>query len=134
MFVHRIVEDNWSGVRNGEIEYECKNVEQVVAAIRSLNGRNKTSVYLRGNGPQSLTVSGGNDGRYVAFVTIGVDDEFYNLVDVRRSGELLDVVTGGQMGKYPARECVGLETALDAACQFAIDGRMSPSLTWQRQA
>ena len=135
MYVKRIVEDDWSGVRSGEVEYECSNIEQVAAAIKKLNGRNKTSVYLQADGEKSLAVSGGNDGRYVAFVTIGVDDEFYNLVDLRQpEGQELDVVTGGQRGTFPTKQVVGLSTALEAARQFALDGSMSPSLTWEKQA
>jgi hypothetical protein len=135
MYVKRIIEDNWSGVRNSDVEYECKNIEQVVAAIKKLDGRNKTSVYLQAGGEKSLTVSGGNDGRYVAFVTIGVDDEFFNLVDLRQpADQMLDVVTGGQRGAFPAKQVVGLETALEAARQFASDGSMSSSVTWEKQA
>jgi hypothetical protein len=134
MFVNRIVEDDWSGVRSGETECECNSIEQVIAAIKRLNGRNKTSVYLHGDGQRSLTVSGGNDGRYVAFVTIGVDDEFYNLIDpTRPDSEMLDVVTGGERGKYPASQCVALDAAVNAVRQFALDGSMSRSLTWQKQ-
>jgi hypothetical protein len=135
MYVRRVVEDNWLGVRSNDVEYRCSDIEQIVAAIRKLNGRNKTSVYLQADGKMSLTVSGGNDGRYVAFLTIGIDDEFYNLVDLRQpEGQMLDIVTGGQGGVFPAKQCVGLETALAAARQFAIDGSMSPSLAWEKQA
>jgi len=135
MYVKRIVEDDWCGVRSDDVEYECSKIEQVVAAITKLNGGNKTSVYLQGDGENSLTVSGGNDGRYIAFVTIGVDDEFYNLVDLtQRDDQMLDVVTGGQRGTYPAKQCVGLRTAVQAARQFALDGSMSPSFAWQKQA
>jgi hypothetical protein len=135
MYVKRIVEDSWSGARSGEFEYECNNLRQIVAAVKKLNGHNKTSVYLQADGEKSLTVSGGNDGRYVAFVTVGVDDEFYNLVDLGRpEGQTLEVVAGGQTGAFPAKQCVGLETALEAARQFALDGSMAPSLAWERQA
>ncbi len=135
MYVKRIAEDNWSGVRNNEDEYECSIIEQVVAALKKLNGRTKTEVYLLADEEKSFSVGGGNDGRYVAFVTIGVDDEFYNLVDLRQpEGQELDVVTGGQRGTFPTKQVVGLSTAIEAARQFALDGSMSPSLTWEKQA
>jgi hypothetical protein len=135
MYVKRIVEDHWSGACSDDVEYECDNVRQVVAAIKKLNGHNKTSVYLQADGEKSLTVSGGNDGHYVAFVTVGVDDEFYNLVDLGQpEGQMLEVVTGGQRGTFSAKQCVGLETALEAARQFALDGSMAPSLAWEKQA
>jgi hypothetical protein len=50
MYVKRIVEDNWSGVRSDDVEYECENIEQIVAAIKKLNGSKKTSVYLQSDG------------------------------------------------------------------------------------
>ena len=135
MYVKRIVEDDWSGVRSDDVETECDKIEQVVAAIKKLNGRNKTSVYLQADGEKSLTVSGGTDGRYVAFVTIRIDDEFYNLVDPQQPpDQMLEVKTGGQMGAYPAKQCVGLETVLEAARQFAADGSISRSLSWEKQA
>jgi hypothetical protein len=135
MYVKRIVEDSWSGVRSGNVEYECNKMQQVVAAIKKLNGHNKTFVCLEADGEKSLTVSGGNDGRYVAFVTVGVDDEFYNLVDLGQpESQMLEVVTGGQKGAFSAKQCVGLETALEAARQFALDGSMAPLLAWEKQA
>ena len=134
MYVKRIIEDNWSGVKTADVKYECSSVEQVVAAVRKLNGRNKTSIYLLADGEKSLTVSGGNDGRYIAFLTIGTDDEFYNLVALTHcKDQMMEVVTGGQKGMHPARQCIDLETVLEAAQRFALDGSMSPMLTWERQ-
>src|SRR5438552_2128913 len=125
MYVKRIVEDNWSGVHSDDVETECGNIDQVVAAVKKLNGRNKTSVYLQADGAKSLTVSGGTNGRYVAFVTIGVDDEFYNLVDPQQPpDQVLNLKAGGQLGAYSAKQCVGFETVLEAARQFALDGSM----------
>jgi hypothetical protein len=77
MFVNRIIADNWTGTESGEVQRRCANVDEVILAVKSLNGQNRTSVYLFGDGRQSLTISGGNSGRYLAFVTIGVDDEFF---------------------------------------------------------
>src|SRR6516162_1028244 len=113
MYVKRIFEDDWSGVRNRGVEYQCAEPSQVVAAVRMLNGRNKTSVVLESDAGRSLTISGGNDGRYIAFVTVGVDDEFYNLV--RPEEQSLDVVTGGQLGSWSARQIVDIEAAIEAA-------------------
>jgi hypothetical protein len=135
MYVKRIFEDNWSGVRTENIEYECSDIEQVITAIKKLNGRNKTEVHLEADGEKSFSVGGGNDGRYIAFVTIGVDDEFYNLVDLRQpEGQELDVKTGGQWGTYPPKQVVDFEAVLEAARQFALDGSMSPALVWEKQA
>ena len=134
MYVKRIAEDNWSGNRNSAIEYECGNIEEVFTAIRNLNGRNKTEVQLLSDADRSMSISGGNEGRYITFLTIGVDDAFYNLVDLRRVAEnMLDVVAGGQSGAFPAKQVLSLETVLDAARQFAQDGSMTGALTWERQ-
>jgi hypothetical protein len=127
MYVKRISEDS--------VEYECSSLELVVTAINNLNGRNKTLVYLLADGEKSFSVGGGNDGRYVAFLTIGVDDEFYNLVDLKQPDGLeMDVVTGGQRGTFAPKQVVGLETVLEAARQFALDGSMARSLAWEKQA
>ena len=135
MYVKRIAEDNWSGPYSNHIEYTCDNIDQVNAAIRNLNGRNKTEVYFHGDGKGSFSVGGGKDGRYMAFVTIGVDDEFHNLVDPTKSRDQaeVEIVTGGQAGLFPPKQCVTLEMALEAARQFALDGTMSPLLAWEKQ-
>ncbi|MFO0970512.1 MAG: Imm1 family immunity protein [Gemmataceae bacterium] len=134
MYVKRIVEDNWSGARNNGSEYGCNDIMQVVAAIKHLNGRTKTEVHFEADGEKSFSVGGGNDGRYVAFITIGFDDEFYNLVDLRQpKGQDLDVITGGQRGTFAPKQVVDLETVLEAARQFALDGGMAPALTWEKQ-
>lgn len=133
MHVNRIVEDDWIGVRSNHLEYECTSVEQVVAAIRKLNGQNKTTVVLQSSKNTSLTVSGGTEGRYCAFVTVGVDDAFYILVDPQQpEGVEYELVTGGQHVLLAARNCIDLETVLTAASQFALDGSLSPLSTWEK--
>jgi hypothetical protein len=135
VFVKSITEDNWSGVHNREVEYDCHDLEQVVLAIEKLNGCDKTEVHLLSDAERTFSIGGGNNGRYVAFVTFGVDDEFYNLVDPKQpDGEQFDVVTGGQRGTFHAKQCVSLQAVLEAARQFAIDGTMSHALTWIRQS
>jgi len=43
------------------------------------------------------------------------------------------VVTGGQAGLFPTRQCVDLETTLKAAAVFFDTGKMAQDLVWERQ-
>ena len=80
-----------------------------------------------------LSIGGGNEGRYVADVAVNIDEEFYNLVDPgRREDETLRVVVGGQAGAYPARQCVDLDSVLEAGRCFAEGGKLSDSLSWKK--
>jgi hypothetical protein len=59
---------------------------------------------------------------------------FFNLVDrMQLKQDLVDIVAGGQCGLFPSRQCVDLHTVVAAATQFAIDGSMLSSLTWEKQ-
>ena len=58
MFVNRIVKDNWIGVRSNEDAHECEDVEEIAAAIKMLNGRNKTEVHIESRADKRLTVAG----------------------------------------------------------------------------
>ena len=131
MYVTEIVEDNWTGNRKHTVRYECDDPAQVATAVRRLNGKNKTTVIFVSRQRRSLTVSGGNDGRYIVYLAVGDDEQFYNLVNVSSRNHELEVVTGGQCGLYPARRCVNLVVAIQAATQFAEDGSMLKSLTWE---
>jgi hypothetical protein len=134
MYVTHISVDRWVGPTDHGSELECSSVKDIVPAIRALNGHDRTNVILHCYGRKSLTIGGGNDGRYIVFVSVDTDREFYNLINPEAlSQEELAVVAGGQTGLFPARQCLDLQAVLKAAKYFAKHGRMEPSLVWEKQ-
>jgi hypothetical protein len=64
--------------------------------------------------------------------TVGVDEEFYNLVNEQGSeDEFIKIVTGGQAGDYPTKQCVSLDAALEAGREFAETGARASKLHWE---
>jgi len=106
--------------------------------IRQLDGRAYTQVVLEGDG-KALLIGGGNDGRYNVVLAVNIDEAFYNLLnpaacaDTELANTELKVVTGGQAGLFPTRQCVDLETTLKAAAVFFDTGKMAQDLVWERQ-
>jgi hypothetical protein len=119
-----------------DVEVLGPTVKQVVEAVGRLNGRHTTSINLD-LGSKHLTISGGNEGRYIAFLTHGVDEAFYNLLSTRAPTESnqqeVVVVAGQQAGLFPRRQVLDFKTVLRAARHFAMHGTKCPSLIWEKQ-
>lgn len=105
---------------------------EMVDALCRLDGETYTQLYLEGAG-RTMMVGGGNDGLYTVYIAVEVDREFYNLVnpDASPTSQLM-LVTGGQVGIFPASRCVELKAALKAAEVFFERGEPAESLEWQR--
>ena len=130
----RVLEDSWSDGCCEEREYPCESIGQITAAIERLDGKNHTSLIITRDDDRSLTIAGGNDGRYMVFVTVGVDEAFFNLVDPSKTTDKhVEVVVGGQAGEPSERQCVTRDMAIKAAMDFVTRGVMSEQLTWETQ-
>jgi len=135
MFIDKIYEDFWEGNKCSDIEYPCNDTSQVTKAINQLNGKQKTMLILTSNKQnKSLTISGGNNSRYIAYMTVGIDDEFFNLTNKETTNEQDDceVVAGGQSGVYPIKQCLNLELIIEAGIYFSETGDMKPELIWEK--
>jgi hypothetical protein len=91
-----LFEDDWQGVTSQDSEYQCESPQQIHEALSKLNGTNKTIVALIVDDDRHLTVGGGNDGRYVCYVTSG--SHILNLKNpaVDKEIKTVRIVTGGQ--------------------------------------
>ena len=121
--------EKWVGNRNEGDLIENPNWNQIEAAIRDLNGKNKTMVTL-GDDDTYITIGGGESGKYVVSVTFD-NMNFHNLVHSSKPNQVEKLVAGGQEGLYPAKMCVDLLHALLAARTFAEAGRLDPLLSWE---
>ncbi|WP_369157310.1 Imm1 family immunity protein [Candidatus Thiodiazotropha sp. LNASS1] len=135
MFVDKIYEDDWSGVKSLDAEYTCADFNQVESAIRRLNGKNKTMVVISSSvNNKALSIAGGNDGKYIAYLAVDVDDKLYNLTSGEEKAEkYCDIVAGGQSGSYPVNQCLDILTIIKACRYFTIYGEMDPDLIWELQ-
>jgi Immunity protein Imm1 len=99
--------------------------------LRRLNGTNRTIVALIVDDDRHLTVGGGNDGRYVCYVTSG--GQILNLKNpaVGKEIKTVRIVTGGQAGEFPLDLCVDLGEVTLAAEYYAERGKPNPALAWE---
>lgn len=132
MFVTRLQWDNWEGMHDMGGTLIHPTLKQIDKAIQGLNGQQNTMVILSSDSGAFLGIGGGNDGHYVVSVTCD-PDTIYTVIRQAGSDESsVRLVTGKQEANYPAAESVDLETALQAARSFSIDGTLQPSLQWRR--
>ena len=114
-----------------ELRIESPTGADVERAIEALDAETRTGLTLDGH-ESSISVGGGR-GSYVVFVTLGDEEEFWNLLsDPGKTGVTL-INIGGQEGDYPNRRVVGKEQATLAALFFLANGRRDPALTWECQ-
>lgn len=132
MFVERLTTDNWTGALNHKEEVLNPDLETIEAAIRALDGERRTLVTLRGAGDHHLAVGGGEEGKFIVYITS--DNESF-LVAINpamqdASGTIL-LCAGGQEGDFPVRQVIGVAESLAAARSFAVTGSPAESVTWQ---
>lgn len=112
-----------SQIRNGAGLSEAEH------AIRDLDGEGSTSVIIELPRGRTLLIAGGPRNFVVECAENETDR--WCVVDPTRNDVAIDIVAGGQLVNYPARVCVCLESALEAARVFiADDGGRSPRLVW----
>jgi hypothetical protein len=104
-------------------------IHDVEAAVRSLDGAERTLILIELPSGQTLTVGGGPE-RFVAEVAES-DTVRWATIDPTQGDESIHLVVGGQMADYPARVCVTRQVVLDAVRAFVEqNGLRSPNLTW----
>ena len=123
--------DHWHGVSCDEICIESPQDADVTRSIEALDATSRTTLTLE-RAEASMTVGGGQ-GRYVVFVTVGGNEEFWNLLSEADATGAVMINIGGQEGDFPARHVVDHEKAARAALFFLESGRRDPTLTWELQ-
>lgn len=102
----------------------------IEAAIRQLNGVDRTLVLIASGVPvPHMAIGGGDKGRYIVYATHD-NITFYTMVGTDKSEGKVIFVAGGQPGDYLIRNCVTLERALRAAQVFAEECRVDSSFEW----
>ncbi len=129
MFALKFSTENWIGNRNKATINEVQTWAEIKSAIEELDAKKKTLVTIETNGNTHMAVGGGM-GKYVVYATFD-NVSLYNLIEPTKSNDLETLVVGGQIGAYPARMCVDLETVLKAAKTFTESGTLEESVIWE---
>ena len=121
--IEQLTVNVWIGRGVTREEIARPSWDQVEAAIRALNERERNDIYLTPSACDLETYLsvGGGDGRYL--VTGSINNERFPTVatgprlgSAREATE--ELVSGGQMGDYPCRWILDLATALRAIRSF----------------
>lgn len=116
----RVEHDEWQSIDAGRIEEVVGRMDQ----------RRYTETALEGRDWWVALIGGGSEA-YIVSIENRMTGVRFDLVDPRQPEDrVVEVVAGGQRASLPARDVVGREAAVRAACHFAETGRPDPALDW----
>lgn len=132
--MYRAYLDHWEyGIDTGR-ETLVPSWEQLKALILELDGDEQTLVtYGDENAGDYMAVGGGN-GRYICYLSYGDEEKILILFDESvppDCNEEVELVTGGQLGRFDRRECVSLPAVLTAAETYYRTHTPDAGLCWQ---
>jgi hypothetical protein len=104
----------------------------VAWAIQRLDGRRYNDLIVEPDGPDSLSVSGGLNGRCLVGLHERGGEMIWYAAEPERGDELEENIVGGQETDLPARWWVTMELALKAAAFFFHHLARDPGLVWEQ--
>lgn len=107
------------------------SVDDIVHYIGLLNGETNTIVTLETLHEAHMGIGGGNFGLYILYATFD-NVNFFNLIDRSKEGSPIILTIGGQDGQYPIFQCNSKIKVLEAAIEFALNGKLLDKLDWQK--
>jgi hypothetical protein len=129
----KIFEEEWVGAQLITIEHDWINLDQAFTALDRLDGKERTLLELSASGDSVMTVGGGGTN-FVVSAAYEVDAELYTLIDLEKSPDNYEnVVTGGQLGSFPANQVVTKSMVREAISYFYRNGKISTNQHWQRE-
>ena len=132
MFVSNLTIENWVGNKDESTVIENPSWQEIETAILELNGKSKTLVTLGADEETYMSIGGGEAGKYIVNVTFD-NMSFYNLGNFSKSEQIEKLVVGGQVGDYPEKMCINLQTVLLASKTFAELGKLEESVNWEEE-
>lgn len=130
MFISKLSVEDWQGNQNKGSVQTVKAWTEIESAISQLDGHHKTLVTLEADDEIHMAVGGGR-GRYIVYLTFD-NERFHYVVEPSRPDVEENLTVGGQEGAYPAKLCIGINSALKAARAFAELGAMEKSIIWEQ--
>jgi len=127
-----IVSDSWNGIHCREQQVQYPSEDDVLNAVRALDGLTRTLLAVNAADGSSITIGGG-PGHYVAYVSTNDEMCFNLLVDQEHSSGTVSLVAGGQEGDFPAEQVVKLDQVLRAVKFFYQAAGMDTDQRWRSQ-
>lgn len=131
MFIRMIIEENPNNSEE-DVTTECTELIQVKKAIESLNGTNKTAIFLKKDESNYMVIGGGLDNKYI--VRAISQNKAYNMsnkFDGHKDPSEINV--GGKIKSYPSRKVMNLDMVLESAKHFADRGSLAQTFNWETQ-
>jgi hypothetical protein len=106
---------------------------EIESAVRSLDNERLNDVYLTPLGPadEVFLCVGGGAGRYLVTGSDSSRRSPILSVPGSSSDALVPLRVGGQLGEFPARYVVDLDSALTAAKKFFLAGGFECGVPWK---
>jgi hypothetical protein len=130
MFITSLYADKWvSRADKGETIAQPSWIE-IERAIRTLDGKEHTSVMIRKDEETYMSIGGGPNAYTLTALFENQRGPYYLLDQSRRNGDVL-LVVGGQSIDVPAKMVVPLGMVLIVAKSFAERGELQEGMSWQ---
>ena len=132
--MYRAYLDHWEyGIDTGQ-EVLAPTWEQLKALILELDEDKQTLVTYGDEEAGDYMAVGGGNGRYICYLSYDDEEKIFMLVDENvspDSSEEVELVTGGQRGRFHRREGVSLPAVLPAAETYYRTHAPDAGLCWQ---
>jgi len=131
--IQRLLICDWSKKDQRDLRILNPSWVQVESAIRALNNRNLNDVYLTPleAHPETFLGIGGGDGKYLVTGAIAGRKFPTFVISPSLDESKVPLVVGGQLGEYPKRWVVTLDSALDVARSFFDAGGFESGVSWE---
>lgn len=117
------------------LDLEDPTEEEVLRAVRALDGSETTELYLqpdREHPETYLAIAGGVSGQYLVFICLD-NEQFIEAISPGADGPPVDLICGGQPGQFEPSQLISLEGALRAASQYYRSRSPSEAVDWIRR-
>jgi len=127
----RVYRDHWDcGVDCGVEKFD-PSWEEVKALILELDGDEKTLLTFGDADEDGSDYMGIGGGRYILYLSYNDEEQVMILTDPDADPQAeVELVTGGQLGRFDARECVPLDAVLTAAETYYRSRTADERLCW----
>lgn len=125
----RMTIDEWRDRVDHSSTIDEPSWDQVKQAIVALDGIVKTIVTLSKNDETYMMVCGQWENLYMVNASFN-NENFFSLIDPRRSPRKVILFVGGQNGDFEENKCISRSQALDAAEHYYLTGELKGTLPW----
>lgn len=128
----RVYCDNWEQGKDKGIEIYNPSWDEVKELILQLDNDKKTLVTFGDYDMGYYMAIGGGCGKYILYLSFEDDEKIFELVNSKKTEECyVELVVGGQRGRYPKNSCMRQSEVLVAAETFFKYQIPDKNLIWK---